>query len=259
MKLSYEELGDNSDVCICFIHGWGLPSKVFYPIAQPLSEQFKVILIDLPGYGVNNDIPANRCNGILHSLEETIPNNSVVVGWSLGGILATKLSIVYPEKVKMLITIASSPKFTSDLSTNWRGVDETLLNSFISKLSDDNCLAIISKFLSLQAMGSQTLKNDIKQLKSILATVPTPKYYELLSGLKTLMDEDLRLSINKISAPSLHIYGEHDSLIPAPKKNYWITNNKSIIQIIPKCSHAPFISNGQVCLEIINNFIRENM
>ena len=38
---------------LVLIHGWGLNSGVWQPLAEKLSSFFKVITVDLPGYGLN--------------------------------------------------------------------------------------------------------------------------------------------------------------------------------------------------------------
>ncbi|MGN1394535.1 MAG: pimeloyl-ACP methyl ester esterase BioH [Succinivibrionaceae bacterium] len=258
MKLYYEEFGITNSTHIVFIHGWGLCSKAFFPIVEQLSQDYHVILLDLPGYGLNNNIPSNRCNGVLNAIEDTIPKNSILLGWSLGGTYAIKYTITHPTSIKGLITIASSPKFTSDNDSHWDGTSDDLLTKFIGMLKISNCQAVINKFLSLQAMGSPTLKQDIKKLKHLLDSVPTPSFYELLSGLKTLQDEDLRNYISRIECPSLHIYGKKDSLVPVPKSNYWNNAKYPSIYVCENSSHAPFISEPNKVVSSILTFLKNN-
>jgi pimeloyl-[acyl-carrier protein] methyl ester esterase len=254
MKLATEEFGKNNKKTLYLIHGWGLCSKVFYGIIPKLAQKYHVICIDLPGYGLNVDIPANRADGILHSLEETIKPNSAILGWSLGGVLAIKYLILHP-KDHCLITCSSAPKFTHDPNTKWPGIENHLLEQFTKVLTADNSKAIINKFLSMQAMGSTTMKEDIKKLKFFLNEAPNPSYYELLAGLKTLMDEDLRGYVSRIECPSLHLYGKADRLSPVTQSYIWPQKENTKIYIFEKSSHAPFISEPDLFVEILSNFI----
>ncbi len=254
MKLELTNYGKETGTQIVFIHGWGLCSQVFKPIIPYLEENFKISLLDLPGYGVNHKIPANRCDGIIETLEETIPNNSIIFGWSLGATLAIKYAIRNPEKIKALITCCGSPKFCKEDNT-WEGTENSLLQKFTSVLNESNCQSVIEKFLSLQAMGSQKLREDIKKIKELLKEVPTPSYYELQAGLKTLMDEDLRGYVSRIECPSLHIYGANDRLIPYASSRIWANNAHAEIKVIASASHAPFITEPEEFSKTLLNFL----
>ncbi len=256
MKLNTTEFGQENSTRLYMIHGWGLCSKVFYGVAPKLAENFHVILIDLPGYGLNVNIPANRSNGILSSLEETIIPNSAIFGWSLGGILALKYCMLHNDN-NCLITCGSSPKFTSAPSTHWPGISNDLLLQFTNLLTQENSQKIIDKFLSMQAMGSETMKNDIKILKAYLRESPNPSYYELLAGLKTLMDEDLRGSTSRITCPSLHIYGKGDRLSPPSTNFIWPQKFNTRVYVFDKSSHAPFISSPDEFVSIIKDFLTQ--
>ena len=242
MKLQTEVIGSDNHKTIAMIHGWGICSKVFYPIVESLKSKYRIVLIDMPGYGINNCIPANRCDGIVNSLEETIPENCALLGWSLGGILAQKFCITNSKHIKALVTVSCSPRFTSEPETGWPGTDAKLLKKFSSLISQNNCQAVIDKFLSLQAMGSESMRDDIRIIKQLISEVPAPSYYELQAGLKTLMDEDLRNNISRISCPSLHMYGLKDRLCPASTKSIWSTKENSHTIVFEQSSHAPFIT-----------------
>jgi pimeloyl-[acyl-carrier protein] methyl ester esterase len=257
LKLSTEHFGVENEVIIYMIHGWGLCSKVFYSIVPILSKEYHIALIDLAGYGLNNKIPANRCDGIIESLEQTIVDNSVIFGWSLGGILALKYTILHKSNVRGLITCSSSPRFTSDINTNWPGTDSKILQKFSKILTADNCQTVINKFLSLQAMGSNSMKQDIRMLKQFLNKAESPSYYELQSGLKTLLDEDLRNYTSRIECPSLHLYGLNDRLTPASTANIWPNKNNTKCHIFTQSSHAPFISEPSEFSKVILDFMHK--
>ncbi len=254
MKLDIVEFGSTNPNTLYLIHGWGVCSRIFYEIVPKLAKTFHVVCIDLPGYGINVNIPANRADGIILSLEETIKPNSAILGWSLGGLLALKYVILHPDN-HSLITCSSSPRFTQDLNTKWPGIDKKLLDSLISLLTKKNANVIIDKFLTMQALGSKTMREDIKKIKSYLKEAPSPQFYELLAGLKTLIDEDLRASVSRITTPTLHLYGKNDRLTPPSQSYIWPHKNDTKIYIFDKSSHAPFISEPVEFVNIVTDFL----
>lgn len=242
---------------LVLIHGWGICSRIFYPLLPLLNKSCNITLLDLPGYGVNHKIPANRCDGIQQILEDTLPpNNIILMGWSLGATLAIRYAISNPSRISGLITCAGTPRFCALPAEKWPGTDVELLKKFSIILKMDNCNSIIDKFLSLQAMGSDTLKQDIRLMKKLIAEVETPSYYELQAGLKTLMDEDLRNYISRIKCPSLHIYGARDRLVPASGAQIWEQKGNATISIMQASSHAPFITEPQEFAQVVINFLK---
>ena len=255
MKLKTHEFGNPEGKIIVMLHGWGFSSAVFHSIVPCLSSRYRVILVDLPGYGLNSAIPANRTQGTMVNLEDTLPENVILFGWSLGGILALRYTIMNPSRVQALITVSSSPRFTSLPEERWPGTDPELLKKLQGIRSQENVYRVIDRFLSLQAMGSPTMKNDIREIKELLKDTPLPSYYELQAGLKTLADEDLRGCLTRIVCPCLHIYGQKDRLVPCQGSTIWPVNDHSLIHIFQQSSHAPFISEPDNFRKVLLDFL----
>ena len=102
---------------VVLLHGWGLNSAVWQPLFSLFNEKnhnnFQLITIDLPGFGNNNrmELEPYTLEGICQHIEQTIKQPAIYLGWSLGGLIASQMSLKYPEKVLGLITVASSPYF----------------------------------------------------------------------------------------------------------------------------------------------------
>ena len=253
MKLQYETYGYQNNPPLALIHGWGLCGKIFTPIIPILSKDFHLYVIDLPGYGVNHNIPSNHTESILNSLNDTIPKNINILGWSLGGMLATEYASFYPSCINKLITVCASPKFIED--TNWKAFDRELIITLINAINENNHKKIIEKFLTIQSIGSPSIKNDIKLIKQLISQMPETKYYELQYGLKLLLDMDLRAYTDRITCPSLHVYGAKDRLVPILNSNCWPHKDDTLIYTFKESSHAPFISETELFCKIIKKFI----
>jgi pimeloyl-[acyl-carrier protein] methyl ester esterase len=84
-------------------------------LIKRFSPQYRITLIDLPGHGrsANVDGGLNEwCNEII----KILPNNPILLGWSLGGLLA--INIANKIKISQLILLASTPKFIKDNDWN---------------------------------------------------------------------------------------------------------------------------------------------
>lgn len=253
---------------IVLLHGWGLNSGVFDQIAPLLAQTMRVQLIDLPGFGYNAAIPLGELEEAVVQLSEVIPDNAIVLGWSLGGLLAQQLALSYPHKVSKLISVASTPHFMAETQTeddtdadaehireDWLGIAPKVLLQFETQLARDY-QKTVQRFLAIQAMGSVSAKQDMQSLKYAIEAYPAPCEASLLQGLKLLQQVDLRGVIGLISQPTLRIYGRLDSLVPQRVVEAIQALQPDAQSVVMEhVSHAPFISNKVEFCEIVRRFI----
>ncbi|MEW6989848.1 pimeloyl-ACP methyl ester esterase BioH [Colwelliaceae bacterium 6441] len=244
-----------SGLPLVFIHGWGMNSGVWQPCVAQLKDNFRVITVDLPGFGVNVDyqISPYTLDNIAAEIVNIIDEPAVVIGWSLGGMVATEIARKYPQKLKGLVTIASSPCFVEQ--DNWPGIQAEVLALFHRQLEQD-AQKTINNFLKIQAMGSPHLREDIKLIRDLVMQYPMPHKNILELSLRFLENEDQRQQLNDIRLPFLRMYGKLDGLIPKsviPKVS--LLANTSDVIIFDKASHAPFISDLSAFIEALSSWL----
>lgn len=239
-KLKIASLGQGQPLVL--IHGWGLNSGVWQPLATKLSQHFNVILVDLPGYGINVDIKPDCYDlaSIARLIRETVGQKAIYAGWSLGGLVATKIALDAPHQVNALVTIASSPYFVKE--ENWPGIEPGVLSLFHKQLQGDT-KKTIENFLKIQAMGSPHIRQDIRTIRDLVMQHEMPSKDTLEESLSLLETTDLRADLNKVSCRFLRLYGRLDSLVPknaiAEIDGLAPSSDKVIFT---HASHAPFIS-----------------
>ncbi|WP_083595341.1 pimeloyl-ACP methyl ester esterase BioH [Alteromonas sp. RW2A1] len=244
----------NTGIDIVLLHGWGMNSGAFSSFIPYLQDSFRVTTIDLPGFGENvAALPSPYTVDALAKLcAAQLPKDCVLIGWSLGGLVAQKIAINAPEKLSGLITIASTPRFSAGHC--WPGIAEDLLNMFEAQLEKDY-KKTLERFLAIQAMGSATAKNDIKTIRQQITDYPDPAEEALKRGLSILANEDLRAQIGRIMTPTLRLYGRLDSLVPtAGIDRVCELHPQADTVVMPHASHAPFISHPQQTADIIYRF-----
>lgn len=244
---------------IVLIHGWGVNAGIWQPLAEQLANNFEVITIDLPGFGLNvSNIHTdysleNIAKIVLDTIDEKIGKPAVYIGWSLGGLVATKIALDAPEKVAGLVNVASSPCFVQ--KGDWPGIKPDILNSFYKHLSVDT-RKTIDNFLKIQAMGSPQLRTDIKTVRDLVMQHEMPSVETLNASLKLLEQVDLRNSLKNISVPCLSLYGRLDTLVPKSaisEISKIFTNSQT--HTFEHSSHAPFISELAPFSEVIKAWV----
>lgn len=250
---------------IVLLHGWGLNSAVWQPLLALFNEDkennYQLITVDLPGFATNSDVEVNPYTlaNICQHIASVIEQPAIYLGWSLGGLIATEMSLKHPNKVLALITVASSPYFVDQPLDDWPGIKENVLKSFHNQLAKDT-EKTISGFLKIQAMGSPHIRQDLKLITQLVMSQTLPSKETLAESLALLSQCDLRQQISTINKPFLRLYGHNDSLVPKAmieKVNDLVPNSDH--HLFKYASHAPFIShlddfNHVLCTWLKSNF-----
>ncbi len=251
MAQLYWQTTGTGDRDLVMLHGWGLNAGVWQNIIARLSPHFRLHLVDLPGYGRSEGFPAMSVDDMVANLRPFAPARALWLGWSLGGLVASKMALQHPEQVSGLITVASSPCFTAD--ENWPGIKPETLSNFQQQLSDD-FQRTVERFLALQTLGTESARQDARVLKRVVLSLPAPEVDVLNGGLEILRTVDQRDEMLALSVPMLRIYGALDGLVPrkvAELLDRRYAESRSIV--MEKAAHAPFISHPEAfCDQLID-------
>lgn len=234
-----------SGLPLVFIHGWGLNSAVWQPSVEVLAKQFEVITVDLPGFGRNVEqlLSPYSVASAATLVQQAVAKPAVYIGWSLGGLVASEIALTFPEQVKALVTVASSPCFVEQES--WQGIKPEVLTLFHQQLAQDS-KKTINNFLKIQAMGSPHLRQDIKLLRELVMQYPMPSKFTLDESLKLLETVDHRADLVRIAMPFLRLYGKLDGLVPRKAiESITELSPNSDVMVFEQASHAPFISHPE--------------
>jgi pimeloyl-[acyl-carrier protein] methyl ester esterase len=242
---------------ILLIHGWGMNKSVWHQVKEFFKDKLNVCCVNLSGYGNSKtrikdySLPAlaNELGPFLDNAAQTI-----IIGWSLGGLVAIEMAKLYPKQVSQLILVATNPKFIQ--SNDWQyAVEEKIFTNFANQLKQ-NISKTIKRFIAIQAMGSQTAREDIKTIQTLIEADGYANYDTLSKGLELLLSTDQRKTLLALTLPILMIVGNRDNLVKTEglenlcKFQSSKTNNLSL-EIINHAGHAPFISHFNAFIVII--------
>ncbi len=169
---------DNSVKTLMLVHGWGMNSKVWEPIREDLESRYHLLWVDLPGHGFNRHVEAQSLDQMVALIADFVPENTHLIAWSLGGLvaqaLAQKLSQQTSQsttqqvfhKIKSMTLVASTPRFSQDLLENneWRhAISDEVLNRFSDNLKQDT-EKTLKGFIALQFIGVKDAKQAQNKL-----------------------------------------------------------------------------------------------
>lgn len=229
-------------------------SGVWQPLIKRLSKTYMLYLVDLPGMGNSRPIEPYHLHALADEVAQVIPGVSDVLGWSLGALVAQRIALNQPDRIRRLILMGSTPCFVN--KPGWdAGIDPVNFESFATSVNHDY-KATMLKFLSLQCMKSHDTRPTIKQLRTSFNARPTPTKTTLQRALRILLDADLREEISSIRKPTLLIHGDRDTLAPV-QAAHWMMQQLPIgyLRVISGAAHAPFLSHTDQFIDTLNQFL----
>ncbi|MFA6970317.1 MAG: alpha/beta fold hydrolase [Gallionella sp.] len=289
MSLHVDSHGGGGDPLL-FIHGWGMHGGMWGGVLSQLAQHFQVMAVDLPGHGSSSrsqdldraGLPRTT-NGLHPKLlreglrieEEEVGTNSelnldaivdklsaqfteplTVCGWSLGGQVALRWAMRYPQQVSRLVLVSSTPCFVQQAGWPCAMAADTLA-AFSAALQQDYA-STLRRFLALQVRGSEQEREQLLTLRASLASRGEPDLAALQSGLEILRDVDLRDALPQISTPVLVIAGVRDTLTPMPASQYLATQMPHArLAAIEGAAHAPFLSHPDEFVKHVAGFLHE--
>ena len=239
---------------LALLHGWGMNARVFDALAEHLAEDFELRALSLPGHGGRDALQHNTLQSWADDLAQQLPDQSTLLGWSLGGQVAMRAALDHPDKVSRLILLASTPAFVA--TADWQaGMASDDLEAFGKALIADQAATLL-RFLSLQTRGMPGQKTVLHALRQAFLSVPPEDAGALASGLDMLHHTDLRAALPQLSQPTLVVHGALDTLTP-PAAGAWLAAtlpNASHV-VFPRAAHAPHLSHGLEVAAATRDFV----
>ncbi len=252
MSLSLETLGQGEPLVL--LHGWGMNSAVWGGVAERLAENRQVIQIDLPGHGDSPFTDERSLREWADACLAVAPERAVWIGWSLGAQVALQVALDQPERVQKLISLAGTPRFVQEEGWPHAMADKTL-EQFATSLKQDH-RKTLERFLALQMRGSDEARTILRALKIRLMEKPDPQPAALERGLSLLKNVDLREDLAALQMPTLWLYGERDTLVPAAAADLLLAMlPQAEVHGISGAAHAPFLSHRDGTLALIETFL----
>jgi pimeloyl-[acyl-carrier protein] methyl ester esterase len=253
------QLGDGKPV-VC-LHGWGMHSGIFIPLAQKIQDRCAVSLIDLPGHGHSDadtdlsDLSA-MASLLKSTLEYTVDDKVVLLASSMSGLIAQQFAAQYPDMIDKLVLVSGTPCFAKQADWAFGMEPETL--ALFSEQLESNYQDTLDRFLALQYMGSDDQKAQLRQARELIAMKPVPHKESLRQGLQLLTHTDLRAQLSAITCPTLLLSGERDKLVPTTAIRYMAQHLSHARAVVFKgCGHAPFLSHLSSFTEHLLPFIHD--
>jgi len=239
LHIGYVDQGSGDQVLL-LIHGLGSNIKGWKRNIPVLAEHYRVITVDLPGYGYSSkDYYPYSLSFYAEVLTEMLTklgiDKAVFVGHSMGGQIAILAALEYPDRVSKLVLISpagvesfeegekdwfrsvATPELTEDATT--RTIDINVAHNFYN-MPKEAAFMVTDR---IQVKGASDF--------SMYA-------YAVAENIKGMVNEPTTDLLKNITQPTLVMFGEEDGLIPNPYLNGGYSRDIGAIakREIPNCT-----------------------
>ncbi|BCK88554.1 pimeloyl-[acyl-carrier protein] methyl ester esterase [Sideroxyarcus emersonii] len=255
MSLHVEVTGQGEPLVM--LHGWGMHGGVWSDAVARLAQAFEVHNVDLPGHGESGLPGAFTLEAVTGQLAAHFDQPFMLLGWSLGGIIAQHWAAREPRLIRRMVLVASTPCFTG--REDWQcGMPQQTLEQFAAELGNNHA-ATLRRFLALQVRGSEGERELLGLLRERLFSRGEPHLDALRGGLQILRDADLREVLPRIAQPTLVLAGGRDKLTP-PQASHHLAQQMPCARVveIEGAAHAPFLSHPEIFVEQVCGFLNIN-
>ena len=260
IKLYYKVKGEG--IPIIFIHGFSENHSSFRIQEKVLSKKYKIITYDLRGHGESNigdkELNLERFALDLRELVDYLQLENVnLVGWSMGSsIIFEYINKFGLEKLSKICIIDKSVKVIND--NNWElGLyhgDYTREDSIKDlNLIKEDWMKFGKNFIKIMApyFNEVQMKIAIERLKENSPNV-------MYSMWKSMIEKDYRNVLDKITIPTLILFGEMSTLYSLEAGEYLRDNIKnSKLIVFENCSHLLVLENPIKLNKVLSEFIEE--
>ncbi len=208
--------------------GLGNWSLFFQPLADKLSKNYRVCLIDRAGYAMNSvttqprDAKTVAIEMDKALVEKRITNNIILVGHSLGGLHVRMYQALYPNKVKAIVLLdAANPNQFKHLPKEF----EELKNNQVKSL--DKVIKLAQKgYLKYSKSKIPTFGLPEYLLDDYYEVTTQPEYYFTMQKETEWFEKSLKQvgELGDLGDLPLLVIGSknsmNESLLPGKIKNY---------------------------------------
>jgi pimeloyl-[acyl-carrier protein] methyl ester esterase len=224
------------------LHGWGATGSIWRRQVEAFSGQgFTVLTPTLPVW---------ETPWLLGYLKELPLAETVLVGWSLGGMLLLEVLSQGPLNPAGLVLVATPASFCQRSDHPW-GQPRAVVRTLRRTVREDSRRALIDFATRCLAPGEANFQEELLQ-----EFQPRKNGADLTAGLDYLLNTDLRPQLHRVLAGALILQGDQDAIVPPAQtealRQY--LRDAKVVEFFG-AGHAPFITQKDAFNEVLKKIV----
>lgn len=221
-RIHYRDQGPEDAPVLVLVHGFSASLHTWTPWARRLSDDYRIVSLDLPGHGLTRgfDPETVGIDVFVESIDtvadELDLEQFTLIGSSMGGNTAWSYALQRPERLEGLVLVAAS---------GWPRSDEEMKSRpFVFRLLENRLGRAIVKDLDMSSMIRSGLEDSFADpslvtdamVERYSALSRAPGHREALLRLVSLSDRNLATpeKMQALDLPVLVMQGDKDNLVP---------------------------------------------
>jgi pimeloyl-ACP methyl ester carboxylesterase len=196
---------------VVFLHGLGGSSKSWEPQLRNLGDRYHCIAPDLPGYGASPETAPMSLSAWADALARLFDamklDRVVLVGHSLGGMLAQEFMIDHAARVSKLLLSCTSPAFGRKDGE----FQKQFISARLKKLEQGGTMRDVAEEATPTLFSPSASREAIDSAIATMWQVPEKTYR---AALDCLVAFDRKEALTRIGVPTLLLSAEHDRAAP---------------------------------------------
>lgn len=235
--INYVQYGNEEGQDIVLLHGWGQSIDMMDPVGRRLQDDFRITIIDFPGFGKSPEPPyvysiydyTDLLEAFLTKLKIKKP---ILIGHSFGG----RVAMVYAAtRGCSKLILFGSPYRRSNTKANFK----IKILKLLKKVPIINNLEDYAK----KHMGSVDYRSATPVMRQVLVKV---------------INENLNNLLPQIKASTILIWGSDDTEVPLDEAKYIKSQiDDSGLIVYEGCGHYAYLERLDQTTNIINEFLKD--
>lgn len=257
--LHYQYAGTGEPIIL--LHGWVNSWRIWRESMLALSRtrKYRVYTLDFWGFGESGkkeqvttepsqpsafeiDSYVDMVNQFMEALGIV---EATILGHSMGGTVALKMALKYPERVKK-VAVVGSPIVGSSL------------NALLRLAGFGNIAKLLWAYPVIrQTTLNYLLKGDSANIQAMISDdIEQATMESFFRSIGDLKNTDLREQLTDLDIPTLGIYGENDNIV-SPKNANWLqeTMKSAQIMVVEQSRHFPMADYPQLFINRLDRFL----
>jgi len=218
---------------VVLVHGWCCDHSFFEPQAKHFDEAGRrVIALDLRGHG-GSDAPDVQytmelfADDVAWCIRQLGLVQPIVIGHSMGGIIAFDLAARYPDLPAAIVMVDSSVARSAS--------GRTAIDGICKALSGPDRIKVMRDYVG-SALFIPT--DDPVRKEALLARMSAAPAHVVVSAMEGLRDYDPAYAKGMVTAPSLFIAADE----PVPRADMTVMR-----ELLPRLHHGRTVGSGHFC------------
>lgn len=261
-RLRYLVAGEGEPLLL--VHGLGGAAANWLALAPLLLAGRRLLVPELPGHGGSAALSAApSLNAYADRLGLLLEHEGLasagVVGHSLGGAIALRLSIRRPDAVSALV-LAGAAGISSGSRTARYALTITGIVKPGRRLAPHRRRIARSNALKRVVFGRWGA-SDPPALREELAEAflsGPARHTDTVSAAQALVRDDPRPDLDRVRCPSLVLWGARDNQLPVEDAFDYARRLRARMRVIADCGHLLIGERPDACADAIDNFLADS-